>query len=578
MNFESKTIKECINDIEDNIFVMPAIQREFVWYVEQIEGLFDSLMQGFPISSFLFWRIDESKVNNYQFYKFIKHYHEKNNKHNIKYDSKRASSLMAILDGQQRLTSLYIALAGSYAYRLPYGRKDNSEAYPARRLYLDLLTGDDNSNNISKKYNFLFLTQEDVNRSNKKWFEVGKILDTHDISHCIDFALDLYENKDDIRQAQRNLSKLWNIIYQEKAINYHLEKTDSLDKVLQIFIRVNSGGTKLSYSDLLLSIATSEWEEKEAREEITHFVDEINNLGFKVSKDFILKSCLVLSDFNNIAFNIENFNKPNMNKIENNWNNIKKSLLIAFETLKSFCLDSSTVNSNNAVIPIAYYIFKIGCPDNFSDAIKHAKSREFIYKWLVKTSLKQTFSGQPDNVLKYVRESIKNSNSDYFPLEEITSHLKKHIPNKSISFDNDEDFNFILDLKYGKANTYLVLALLYEGKNPSKVYHQDHIFPKYGFNKNQLSQSHLTDEEIIAYEEKRDCIANVQLLEGNLNQSKSKKEFKIWLDQEYQDESLRNSFLMQQRIPKNHSLEFKDFLDFITKREYIIINEIKKII
>jgi len=109
------------------------------------------------------------------------------------------------------------------------------------------------------------------------------------------------------------LSKLRNIIHQG-TISFYLEESEELDKVLQIFIRVNSGGTKLSYSDLLLSIATAQWKEKDAREAIHDFVDEINVIGdgFKFNKDLILKGCLVLSDLNHVRFKVDNFTKSNM--------------------------------------------------------------------------------------------------------------------------------------------------------------------------------------------------------------------------------------------------------------------------
>lgn len=105
-----------------------------------------------------------------------------------------------------------------------------------------------------------------------------------------------------------------------------------MGKVLNIFIIVNSGGTILSYSDLLLSIASAQWEEYDAREEIINFVDYINEIGnrFNINKDFVLKSSLVLSDFKNIAFKTNNFNKRNMLEIESNWEEIKNALSLSF--------------------------------------------------------------------------------------------------------------------------------------------------------------------------------------------------------------------------------------------------------
>ena len=133
-----------------------------------------------------------------------------------------------------------------------------------------------------------------------------------------------------------------------------------MDKVLNIFIRVNSGGTTLSYSDLLLSIATAQWKNKDARQEITKFVDEINQIGdgFKFDKDFVLKACLVLCDFKDIAFKVDNFNAETMQKIEYNWDNVKEAIRLAVNLVSSFGYNQDTLTSSNAIIPIAYYLLK----------------------------------------------------------------------------------------------------------------------------------------------------------------------------------------------------------------------------
>ncbi len=117
MSFKTPiTIKEAVQNIDKGEYFLPAIQREFVWKTTQIEKLFDSIMRDYPISSFLFWKVDTQNLNSYQFYKFIDEYHEKDSKHNKKVNfNGRASGITAILDGQQRLTSLYIGLKGSYA-------------------------------------------------------------------------------------------------------------------------------------------------------------------------------------------------------------------------------------------------------------------------------------------------------------------------------------------------------------------------------------------------------------------------------------------------------------------------------
>lgn len=580
MNFSNKTIKECMDDISQNKFVMPAIQREFVWKTEQIEQLFDSLMQGFPINSFLFWEINAENSNKFQFYKFIKNYHEKDATHNIPYESETNNQLTAVLDGQQRLTSLYIGLNGSYAEKIPYKRKDSQDAYPIKELYFNLLSGKGEDTSIDHKFDFRFMSEEEVTKSDLKLFRVKDIMPLEKSSQAIKIAFKYFDSKlldsNEFELAQDNLTNLWHIVHQEKAINFHLERSDSLDKVLQIFIRVNSGGTKLSYSDLLMSIATSDWKGKDAREEIFGVVDEINKHDFNISKDFVLKTCLILSDFEDITFNIKNFNKANMQTIENNWEKIKESIKIAFTTLKNFGLNDETVPSYNAIIPVIYYIYKRGNPRNFHTVTEFSKDRELIFNWLVRTSLKQTFSAHPDNLLKAIRDLIKDTQPTIFPLEAIIEKLKKDYPNKSISFENDSDFDFIRDLKYGKPATYFALALLGKGKIPTHIYHQDHVFPQFHFNASNLNKLNLTSEDRARYEEKKNTLGNIQLLQGNENQSKSDREFKAWLEETYKNETERNAFLLSQQMPIEHSLEFVDFLSFVTQRENKIIEAFKQ--
>ncbi|WP_312506017.1 DUF262 domain-containing protein, partial [Bacillus luti] len=107
------TIKKVIENVHNKKYLLPAIQREFVWGTDQIERLFDSLMQGYPVGSFLFWNVKKEKSKDFQFYEFIRNYHEKNNRHNPLASTSGEEGIIAILDGQQRLTSMYIALKGT---------------------------------------------------------------------------------------------------------------------------------------------------------------------------------------------------------------------------------------------------------------------------------------------------------------------------------------------------------------------------------------------------------------------------------------------------------------------------------
>ncbi len=574
---EPITIKEAIESIHRKNYLLPAIQREFVWSTDQIERLFDSLMRDYPINSFLFWAVDKANISNYQFYEFIREYHERDSRHNPKADLNGETGITAILDGQQRLTSLYIGLKGTYAYRLPRKRWDNDSAFPKRKLCLNLLFPAENGD---LEYDFRFLTKSEYEyRDNDHfWFIVGDILDLEKPAEINKYLIQngLLKLSDDRASfANETLYKLWEVIHKNKSINFFLEKDESLDKVLNIFIRVNSGGTQLSYSDLLLSIATAQWKEKDAREEITSFVEEINSIGdgFNINKDFVLKSCLVLSDFRDIAFKVDNFNQQNMIKIEKSWDDISESIKSAFLLLSSFGYHRDTLTSNNAIIPIAYYLKKIGNPENFFIASKYETDRRMIFKWLVIVLLKRIFSGQPDNVLRPIREVISSSVNG-FPYADIFDKLKG--TPKSLSFDEDEISNLFY-YQYGQAYTYSILAFIYPSLDFRNKFHQDHIFPKSLFTTKRLQKYGIPDADIQYYLENFNCIANLQLLEGIPNQEKSGKEFSKWILEKYPNENDRKQYMARHYIP-DCSLEMTNFREFIEKRKKLIADAFKNLI
>lgn len=132
------TIKEALEGIHRHDYALPAIQREFVWSRDQIALLFDSLMRGYPIGSFLFWNVLPAKSKEYVFYDFIRDYHALHARHCPTLALPEPRPVTAILDGQQRLTSLNIGLNGSHAEKLPRLWHNNPHAYPKKQLYLDL--------------------------------------------------------------------------------------------------------------------------------------------------------------------------------------------------------------------------------------------------------------------------------------------------------------------------------------------------------------------------------------------------------------------------------------------------------
>lgn len=575
------TIAEVMKDISANKYVLPSIQREYVWSAEQIETLFDSLMRDYPIGTFLFWKIDKDNINEYNFYEFLKDYHEKDSTHNPKVNLNGSDGVTAVLDGQQRLTSLYIGLKGTYAYKLKWKQKNNLNAYPVRKLYLNLLS---EATECDNKYNFRFLTDDEAVTTEKAyWFPVGEILNMSDFGSVNKYInKNIYKSKfsysdeqDDF--AMDSLSLLYKVIHMEHTINYYSEKSTELDKVLNIFIRVNSGGTVLTYSDLLLSIATAQWNNHDAREEITKFVDDVNAIGdgFKINKDFVLKSALVLSDFPNIAFKVDNFNKQNMMKIEFLWDDIKKAIKQAVLLVSSFGYSGETLSSNNALIPIAYYLLKIGMPDSFISSGSAKNNREKIKKWLIRSLLKKAFSGQPDNVLRPIREIIKNNGTNDFPLDDIIEKFKG--TSKSIQFTDDDIDEFLLKLKYGKSDTLSTLMLLYPSLDFSNKFHEDHMYPKSKFTKTYLRKQGVAEDKFDQYIETVNDICNLQLLAAQLNEEKLATDFDEWFNSQYKTENDKYQYRIVNYLP-DMDYTYANFPIFMEERRKLLKAQLKKVL
>lgn len=577
MAYESPlTIAEVVKDISANKYVLPSIQREFVWSTAQIERLFDSVMQDYPFGAFLFWELSKDQNTLYDFYSFLQNYHEKTARHNPKINLTGNDNVMAVLDGQQRLTSIYIGLKGTYAFKMPFKQWKNNSAFPERKLYLNIV---EQAKDETDKYEFSFLTADEVkNDTDHYWFEVGKILDMTELGDVMNYLMQNIAfsgayTQDQCIFANATLSQLFKVIHTQPSISYYKVKSEELDKVLQIFIRVNSGGTVLSYSDLLLSIATAQWESLDARKEITEFVDYINTIGsgFNVNKDFILKASLVLTGFSDIAFKVDNFNKQNMLKIEQNWQTIKTSITQAFLLVSSFGFSRDSLKSNNAVIPIAYYLMTIGNPSNFEVSSNTVNNRKKIKKWLTMSLIKRAFGGQADSILRPLREIIKANGNNEFPLDEIINRLRG--TSKTIVF-TDDDIEALLEFQYGRADTLMVLMMPYPSLDYNNKFHIDHIYPKSKFTKTSLLKKGIAQDKVEEYMNHVNDISNLQLLAAIPNIEKQDKDFEEWFAEICPTDTDKIQYRKINYLPEMQ-YSYDKFLQFVSDRRKKIKNQLK---
>lgn len=580
MSYTAATIRDVVEFINRKYF-LPAIQRPFVWEPDQIISLFDSLMKGYPISSFLFWEIKPENRENWDIYDFIENF-KYGSTHNQLVES-NGRDITLVLDGQQRLTSLLIGLRGTYTIKLKHKRWDSPGAWVKQRLYLNLLKdpgNDDEADDLGVTYGFRFFTEPPANSEAAYWLKVGRILDFDDEDLFDNFKEEIIDllpgslTRDSEKVFRKNIERLYRLIWKEEVISYYTEKNQSYDRVLDIFIRANDGGTKLSKSDLLLSMITSKWSGVNAREEIYQFVDYINdNLERKNSfdKDFLMRSCLVISDLDQ-RYKINNFTTKNLSIIQENWGNIKASVEAVVRLINRFGLDRDTLTSANALMPVIYYFSKLNGRRLDGTTPFEIHNAELIRKWLIGALLNNVFGGTSDQTIGVSRAIVKDAfkTSDSFPYQALVAGLKEK--GRISDFDSG-NINTVLDARFGQKKTFLAVSLFYDNHNWGSTFlHVDHIIPRSLCTRQKLSQNGLGQLQIDRVIESVDKIGNLQLLLGRENQEKSDHPFDQWIQTRSQD------FLVKNLIPSDQSLWAAERLpEFVAARENLISNRLKNI-
>ena len=523
-------IAKALAHVERNEYVLPAIQREFVWRPGQVTSLFDSLMRGYPIGTFLFWQVAPERVRDFKFYKFLDSYHQRKRRHNDPHEPVGSQGVTAVLDGQQRLTALNIGLRGSYAWKRKYYRVNSPWAYPERRLYLDVMRPAGTETGVDLSYDFRFLTKEQaVNEDPERhWFLVKDALDWPDLQGVMDYLSDhaaLWESK----YARHCLSKLQQIVHVNPVVSAYKEDDQDIDKVLNIFIRVNSGGTVLSYSDLLLSMATAQFTSVDARKEIYDCVDGFRKIGrgFDFNKDLVLKACLVLSDAPDIGFKVRNFTRDNLLRIEKQWPTIRGALYAAARVLSRLGYDSHTLTARSALIPIAYYVFRRGLSEKDIESVGFQDDCQEIAQWVRRALLKRgTFGAGLDTTLRAARTTIRDKCSNHFSFAAMDAAFASI--GRPLRFV-EEELDDLLDGRYGGGVAFSVLTLLYPDVDLTNKFDVDHVFPQAAFWVNRLRADGVAEQDFGACRERRDRVANLQLLPESENRAKSDKMPAKWV-------------------------------------------------
>ena len=578
MHQQGGTIKEALDSIASHEYVLPAIQREFVWRPEQVCNLFDSLMQGYPFGEFMFWRVEPEHSGQYRWYDFVREYHQRNNPHCPELGPIHDKSLTAVLDGQQRLTAFNIGLRGSMAIKVPYKWWNSPDAFPKRMLALDLLAPPDPDEEGSR-YTFEFIDENRIGLENHRlWFKVSDIMRMNSGPDMFDWLSTKGLENEPERLAFRTLDRLYRAIRVEPVVAYYEEKDQDIERVLNIFIRCNRGGTPLSYSNLLLSIAVSQWNQLDARREVHGLVDEMNNVraGLLFNADFVLKAGLMLTDIASVGFRVENFTHNNMAILEENWPNIRQALLETVELVDSFGFDSRTIQATNALLPIAYYLYRKGAPRDFETSDHYLKDRNIIRGWLTRSILKESgiWGSGLDTLLTALREVIRNSGGTEFPAGELRRVMGQR--GKTLDFV-EEEIEDLADMRLGDRRIFPLLTMLFPHFGSRDGSDIDHVFPKSRFTPNRLRDAGVKDEHIDEFRDHCERLANLQLLDRSVNNEKRASLPADWLDVHCPVDLARQSYC-DRHLLGDVPRDITGFLEFYEARRHQVRDQIRRLI
>ncbi len=554
MKNQTLTIRKIVtylnNEQESGGYWLPNIQRPFVWHEEQIEKLFDSIMREYPISTLLVWKT-QSKIRRR---KFIDTY-KKSLKLTDFYVPEDESTKHLVLDGQQRLQSLFIGLKGSYE---------------KKELYFNILSGDlIESKDI--RYEFKFLNKE---KAKFPFILFKKIV--FDNQDADDVASDIIDDsfrelsKEEKKRINKNVLKIAKLFKQNEVISY--QELDSVDNpklytendVVEIFIRANDGGTKLGKSDLLFSLLTSSWED--AEDKLEDLLEVLNKTGYKFTRDFILKTCLTLVG-KGAKYDVAKFRDGKTKEsIIEQWDNISESIKDIKDFLygKTFLRCDKALPSYLGLIPLIYFRYK------FPNKWKSAKD---INNYLLRVLLTGSFSGTPDNLIDKCINEIDRS--ECFNVEDIFTIIKNDGRNLLVSLDS------LLSIHYTSKDIHLIFNLWYKDFNYTPSYENnlpqiDHIFPQSQLKTIKEINPKSDRKNILKYQKfARDQIANCMLLTAEENGAGGKCDTipEQWFADKNED------YLNKHLIPRNRELwKLENYEQFIEERKKLIAEKFEFIL
>ena len=368
-----KKISDILHSIDNGEYKIPEFQRGYVWNSKQVKGFFRSLYLGYPSGSFLIWKTkDPSKIRG-------------------SLTETNSTFHQLILDGQQRLTTIYTIFRG-----------ETPDWYEGVSLRTDLYF------NLESQ-EFEYYMQKKMS-NNPEWINVSDFLSKGGVSTFITEIQSLEEEKKNYYLSKIVvLNKLGSI----QDYGYYIKEITitELDKVVEIFNLVNKTGTTLNESDLALAIITSNWPEAKDRfrDASSEFMSHNYDFSFRNYTRFLNIFCVERGKYSDEISTI------NPDQFEQTWKEIKKILSYLINILrdKAFIDSSESFSSLYVFYVMSYYLKKNG-----GQFKSEEEANKAIY-WMFTALLWGRFSGSSESYLEKDMNAIKEHNSIDALIEEM---------------------------------------------------------------------------------------------------------------------------------------------------------------
>jgi hypothetical protein len=380
MSYKPRTLFRILEDIQRNELLLPHIQRAFVWEDEQMVKLFDSLMRSYPVQTLLFWRTKE----NIKARKFMTTIDRDVELSTLYEPSKTPAGVdkTFVLDGQQRIQTLHALFCGGVA--TPEGG--------VAEAYFDVTAGAAEINGGD----LLHQVQFSPTPLTLPFYRIRNLQEVDAQKESASIADDLNDKLDPIlttesaearkareKLVRKNIAQLTSLLREDKY--FWIEELDGVAndfayrKILNIFVRVNSGGTKLTAADLMFAAMKEGWEDIE--ENLDQTVDMLNDGRLSFDSDLALKA-MITALGEGAERSPEKFSGVNgevlLIKLKDNWKHSEET----FQQLRDFIdqdlrlFSDKTIFTYNAFIPLFDYIFHNPKPSEDNRILMRA----FFYK------------------------------------------------------------------------------------------------------------------------------------------------------------------------------------------------------